>query len=776
MHDAPTVHHRFPPLLTAFTAALVSLTSCGPRDDGADFVGRDVCAECHQVEFELWTASHHDLAMQVANEITVLGDFNDATFTHFGVTSTFFRRDRQFLVRTDGPDGELHEYEVAYTFGITPLQQYLIEFPDGRYQTLSVMWDARRAEEGGQRWFHLYPDEPIPFDDELHWTGRNQNWNYMCAECHSTDLRKNYNLEEDTYQTTWAEIDVSCEACHGPGSAHVAWAAGGPVEQYGDNKGLALLLSDSSGGAWEFAAGASIAHRTRRLDSQTQIATCARCHSRRSTIVDHYEYGRPLLETHTPRVLEEGLYYVDGQILDEVYVYGSFRQSKMFTAGVTCSDCHDPHSLNGVAEGNALCAKCHRATVFDTPQHHKHAVDSQGARCVECHMRSQTYMVVDPRRDHSFRIPRPDLSQTYDTPNACNECHDDQSSDWAARTMDRWYGTAWRERTQYADVIYSGRAGLPTADAGLAGLVQDTTVPSIVRATAVSLLRSYRTPTASSATGAALRDPDPLVRLQAVSLLDQLPPEQRLGAAFELIGDSVRAVRIEAARMAATVPSYMLTPATSAIVDTALEEYVAAQLANSDRALSHLNLGVLHTVRSEYQQAEEEYRTALRLEPRFVLTYVNFADLYRLLGRDAEGESLLWHALEIAPENAPAHHALGLLLTRQNRIQEAVASLRRAAELAPDNARFSYVHAVAVNATGDVDGAISLLETAHERHPYDRSILIALATFNQERGTLEDAVQYANRLVFLYPLDAEATQLLEDLQSMHHQEREEPDR
>ncbi|MEJ2239302.1 MAG: tetratricopeptide repeat protein [Gemmatimonadales bacterium] len=774
MPEAPTDHYGLPTVLTAFIAALVLLTSCGPREDGADFVGRAVCAECHQTEFELWTGSHHDLAMQVADETTVLGDFNDATFMHFGVTSTFFRRDGRFVVRTDGPDGELREYEVAYTFGITPLQQYLIKFPNGRYQALSVMWDTRPVEEGGQRWFHLYPGEPIPFDDELHWTGRNQNWNYMCAECHSTDLRKNYSLEEDAYQTTWAEIDVSCEACHGPGSDHVAWATGAPEERYGETNGLALLLSDTNGGAWEFDPGARIAHRTRRLDSQTQIATCARCHSRRSSIVDHYEYGRPLLDTHAPRVLEQGLYHVDGQILDEVYVYGSFRQSKMFGAGVTCSDCHDPHSLNGVAERNALCAKCHLATVFDTPQHHKHAVDSQGARCIECHMPSATYMVVDLRRDHSFRIPRPDLSQVYDTPNPCNECHGDRSSDWAAQTMDRWYGTAWRERPQYADVIYSGRVGLPTADAGLAELVQDTTVPSIVRATAVSLLRSYRTPTAAKATGVALSDSDPLVRLQAVSLLDQLPPEQRLGHAFELIGDSIRAVRIEAARMAATVPSEMLTPATSAIVDTALQEYVAAQLANSDRALSHLNLGVLHTVRGEYQQAEEEYRTALRLEPRFVVTYVNFADLYRMLGRDDEGESLLRHALEIAPENATAHHALGLLLTRQNRIQEAVESLRRAVELAPDNARFSFVHAVAVNSTGDVDGAISLLETAHELHPYDRSILIALATFNQERGTLEDAVRYANRLVFLYPLDAEASQLLEDLQSMQDQEREEP--
>ncbi len=752
--------------VTSVIAVTLALTGCGQQDGGPEFVGRDTCAECHQTETKLWTGSHHDLAMQTANDTTVLGDFNDATFTHYGVTSTFYKRDGKFLVHTDGLEGELQEYEIAYTFGVTPLQQYLIEFPDGRYQALSVMWDTRPENEGGQRWFHLYPNDSIPFTDELHWTGPNQNWNYMCAECHSTDLRKNYHLEDNSYETTWAEIDVSCEACHGPGSQHVAWAHGYQEEEhYGPDKGLVVQLKDPRDGAWEFAPGASIAYRTKRRQSRIQIETCARCHSRRGTIVDEYEYGHLLMDTHLPRVLEQGLYHVDGQILDEVYVYGSFLQSRMYQAGVTCSDCHNPHSLNRVAEGNALCARCHLATVFDTPQHHNHPNGSQGARCVECHMPSETYMVVDPRRDHSFRVPRPDLSELYQTPNACNECHDKRSFEWATQAMVRWYGTGWRARPQYADVIYSGRTGRPTADAGLAALVEDMTAPAIARATAVSLLRSYRTPEAGRALGLALRDADPMVRLQAVRLLDQLPDEPRLGATLELISDSVRAVRVEAARIAATVPTDMLTPATRTVVDSAVEEYIAAQLANADRAISHLNLGVFHTLRGEYQQAEDAYRTALRVEPRFTQTYVNLADLYRLLGQEAEGESLLREALQIAPQDATVHHALGLLLTRRNRLGEALESFRRASELQPDNARFSYVLAVAVNTAGEVDQAITVLEAAHRRHPYDRAILIALVTFNRDRGAIDEAFRYANRLVFLYPLDAQATQLLEELET-----------
>ncbi len=163
-----------------------------PRGEPATYIGRDACATCHAAQTESWQGSHHDLAMQVATEGTVLGDFDDAGFTHFDQVSTFFRRDGKFLVRTEGPGGDLRDFEIAFTFGVDPLQQYLIELPGGRLQALSICWDTRPREAGGQRWFHLYPDENVDHDDELHWTGPNQNWNFMCAECHSTALKKNF--------------------------------------------------------------------------------------------------------------------------------------------------------------------------------------------------------------------------------------------------------------------------------------------------------------------------------------------------------------------------------------------------------------------------------------------------------------------------------------------------------------------------------------------------------------------------------------------------------
>ncbi len=190
----------------------------------AGYVGGDACTSCHDKQHGAWKGSDHDLAMQVADDKSVLGNFDNAKITYAGTTSTFSRRDGKFYVNTDGPDGKLADYEIKYTFGVHPLQQYLIEFPGGRKQALGIAWDSRPKTQGGQRWFHLYPGQNIKAGDPLHWTGVQQNWNFQCAECHSTDLRKNFDAKAGTFDTRWSQINVSCEACHGPGSNHVAWA------------------------------------------------------------------------------------------------------------------------------------------------------------------------------------------------------------------------------------------------------------------------------------------------------------------------------------------------------------------------------------------------------------------------------------------------------------------------------------------------------------------------------------------------------------------------
>ncbi len=756
-------------LLFCATVAACGGADSDPSSPRLDYVGRAACAACHADEHEAWSGSHHDLAMQVPTARTVLGDFGGVTLDWCGVTSTFTQRGDEFIVRTEGDDGELHDYTVAYTFGVTPLQQYLVEFPGGRYQTLPFCWDSRPADAGGQRWFHIYQDERIPPGDGLFWTGRAQNWQIMCAECHSTHLVKNHDIETDSYATTWSEIDVSCEACHGPGREHVAWGesrAGRGVDPYEDDPddpmGLDVVLRRSTLPPWEIDPETGNAKRERRPEDDAEIDACARCHSRRSQMRDEYVHGGPLLDTHRVALLEEHLYFPDGQIKGEVYVYGSFVQSKMYASGVGCTDCHEPHSLSLRAEGNALCTRCHLDTQYDVPEHHNHEQNGTGAACVACHMPERTYMVVDPRRDHSLRVPRPDLTRKTGSPNACNGCHADEPVAWAEQHVTAWYGDARSTTEHYGDVFRAARTGGPDHGARLIRLASDGTQTVIVRATALSLLGGAATPGAERLVGASLHDADSLVRGVAANMLSGRPLPAR-GAAIPLLRDPVLGVRVAAAEALLPLMATM-TGDDAVAMDSAYSELVAYHLATSDRPDAHVSLGASHAEAGREEDAEKSYRTALRLDPSLGAAYVNLAELFRTQRRDADGEALLSKAASEHPDQAALHHALGLARVRLSRVDAALPSLTRAAELAPDVARYGYAHGVALHSTGDLRGAIAVLTAAHERHPRDVSIVEALATIHREAGESEAALRYAAVLVALRPGDPAARRLLEQLQ------------
>jgi Flp pilus assembly protein TadD len=655
---------------------------------------------------------------------------------------------------------------VAYTFGVTPLQQYLIACPGGRYQALGIAWDSRPQDAGGQRWFHLYPEQRLAPGNPLHWTGLDQTWHYQCAECHSTNLQKNYRLDGDRYETTWSELNVACEACHGHGSRHIAWARTGGTTPTPEepSKGLMVQLTGRDDAAWVMAPHTSTAKRTTPLPARIEVETCARCHARRGIFDERYVPGRPLMETHRPALLEEGLYYTDGQIQDEVYEYGSFLQSKMYRAGVTCSDCHDPHSLQVRDTGNALCAHCHSPERFDTPAHHFHRAGSAGSHCVECHMPARTYMGVDVRRDHSFRRPRPDLSAQLGTPNACTACHTDRPPQWAADTIVRWYGPGPRP-PHFATALHAGRTRKPGAEGALVRLLGDAAMPGMARATAVSLLGQYLSPQSRRAVESALADGDPLVRMAAVSVLEAVEPHTRLRLAAPLLRDAIRAVRIEAARILAPLDKARLSAEQRAALDLALAEYRQAQELNADRPEAHLNLGILQAQLGKPREAEQAYRTALRIDPSFASTYVNLADLYRAQHRDEEGEKILRQGLAVSPNDAALHHALGLLLVRRGRPLEALGALGRAAELRPENPHYDYVFGVALHSAHQSTRALQVLTQAHARHPGEPEILVGLATISRERGQLASAIGYARKLVEIVPYDQGARQLLTELEA-----------
>jgi predicted CXXCH cytochrome family protein len=691
------------------------------------FVGSTACAGCHAGAFAAWRGSQHALAMQPANAKTALGDFAEAKSVHGGVESTFFERDGRLMVRTDGADGKLADFEAKYTFGIEPLQQYLVELPGGRLQALSLAWDSRSAAQGGARWFHLYDGDAVDHRDELHWTRRAQNWNFMCADCHSTDVRKRYDVATDRYSTTWAEISVGCEACHGPASNHVAWAAAkGPDP----SMGLTVALDERRSARWPIDAASGHATRNHARPSDTEIEVCAGCHARRAQIAEGWRAGAHFLDHYRPALLEPPLYHPDGQQRDEVYIWGSFLQSRMYRQGVTCGDCHEPHGAKLRAAGNVLCAQCHLATRYDTVAHHHHAGSAAGTQCVDCHMPPTTYMRIDPRKDHSLRIPRPDLTVSIGTPNACTTCHADRSAQWAADATRRWYGHDPQGFQQYATTFAAAARGDPQALPALDTLSADASQPGIARATALAFLARSTSPEAIEAGRRAAGDADALVRHASIDALASLPPDARWNALAPLLGDPLRVVRIDAASALADAPAAASNPAWQ----RAAAEFEATQHYLADRPEARMALGTFYARQRRTADAEAQFRSAIALDASFVPTYVNFADFYRAQRRDVDAERLLRDGIDHVPESGTLQHALGLTLVRLGRKDEALQSLQRATVLAPDDARFAYVYAVGLHSSGRPALAIAELKRVLKRHPGDRDLVGALAAMQRDAG------------------------------------------
>ena len=688
-------------------------------------VGSAACAECHQTEHEQWLGSHHQLAMAAPAADAVRADFNDITFEYAGVTSRFGVADGKYVVTTDGADGALADYEVRYTFGVAPLQQYLLEGPEGRLQALSISWDSRDEAAGGQRWFHLYPDERVDHNDVLHWTRPSANWNFMCADCHSTALEKRYDPATMSYDTRYAEVSVGCEACHGQGAEHVAWARSGG--------GAPAILP--------------------LTEQHEQINACAPCHARRAQLAEGFLPGKSLFDHYLPALLDEGLYHADGQILDEVYVYGSFSQSKMHERGVMCSHCHDPHSAEVRLEGNAVCTQCHNEAGrpdfltlpkadYDSTAHHFHPPQSAGARCVSCHMADETYMVVDDRRDHSFRVPRPDLSVALGTPNACNDCHAEQTAEWAAGVVSTWFGDD--RPNHFGPVFATGRAAEPEAEAGLIAIADDAEQPAIVRATALSLLRSYQLRGSSAAIERGLRNSEPLVRIGALRGAQRWPAEQRWRGTRRLLDDEYLAVRVEAVRGLLDVAPG-LPPDVQSSFAPFVHSYIETQMLVADSAEGQSAIAAAHLALSDIPAAEAALKTSLKINPQWVPARVNLADLYRGTGRDTLAGPELAQALEFAPDNPDVLLAYGLWHVRQGQSDDGLPLFAKAWEVSPDNARYAYVYVVALNSVGQSDQALEVADAALARRA-DRQLLETTFSIARDNSRLEKMRLYGQAL------------------------------
>lgn len=722
---------------------MVIMGGCHMAEKGQDasfaestYTGSANCKSCHETAYAEWHKSDHFLAMQPANDSTVLGDFNNTRFIADGVTSSFFKKDGKFYINTQGDDSKNNDYEVLYTFGYFPLQQYLIAFPDGKMQSTRLSWDSR-----DKKWFHQYAGTQICHDDWLHWTGNSQNWNTMCASCHSTDLRKNYNDQTDSYNTTWKEINVTCESCHGPGSSHIEY-----INSKNYKKGERIENAGLFYG--------------RDTVSQLQLNTCATCHARKSDVAPALVRSKEIMDDLIPQVISNEMYFADGQIMEEDYEYGSFTQSKMFHHNVRCTNCHNPHTGKIRLPGNNLCLQCHKLT-YNTEAHHFHKHDSEGAQCVNCHMVARTYMGVDHRRDHSFRIPRPDQSVQYGTPNACTNCHHDKSPSWAADSVKKWYGPT--RKYHFSDDLIPGSLLNDQSESHLIKLLGDTAQPEIARATAANYLGNLQTLNGAKALLGALKDKKALVRYHTIRSLENYPPDLWVQKVYSALTDQVRVVRIAAADLYHRIPA-------EALPSTSREAYAVADVENRNFLKYQTDFAVGNVMMADYQmqggaypEAIAYYRRGLKMDRLMNYARLNLSAAYNTIGKNQEALKTLQDAALIDPFNEQVFYNLGLLHYEMGKIATSLESFQKAVNLGSTNPGLYYNYGLALQQQGKIKEAERILQKGYGLNPRATNINYALAFFYMQQNLPQKAIIHARALQAVDPQNPDYEQLFGSL-------------
>jgi tetratricopeptide (TPR) repeat protein len=662
-----------------------------------NYVGEEACKNCHYNQYKDWFSSDHFKAMQTANDSTVEGNFNNSSFAADGITTKFFKKGKKYFINTQGNDGKYHDFEIKYNFGYYPLQQYLIAFPEGKLQVVRQCWNAKK-----KIWFHQYAGQIIPAHDRLHWTGNAQNWNTTCAYCHSTNLQKNYDFEKNTYHTNYSVMTVSCESCHGPGKFHINYIKSRSYQDGQKVKHSYLLMT--------------------KVDKQlTQINTCAPCHSRRTEISADKIASSEHLDNFIPQIPTKENYYPDGQAKDEDYVYTSFLESKMYSRGVMCSNCHNPHSGKILFTGNQLCMQCH-SKKYEDISHTFHTAGTIGSECISCHMPSKVYMGIDVRYDHTFRVPRPDLSAKYGTPNACNNCHKDKTATWTANAITKWYGP--NRAYHFAEDLMPASKVDAYSEGRILRLINDTATPTIIKATALYYLKDINTNNSAETLIKSIQDKNAQVRYQALRSLSNFPLEVWLNEVGVALSDKVRAVRIAAADLYITVPPAQVPTAVYTAFTNAknkLEKYTLYQTdfatgdslagdyylklndynnaekfyllgLKKDTAMNYvrLNLSVLYNIKGENQNALQVLHDALQTDPTNDGIYFNMALLYNEMKNPAKSEESFAKAVALKSQNSRLYYNYGLMLKKDNKMKEAITFFNKGLKLSPLDAYLNY--------------------------------------------------------------------------------------
>ena len=629
--------------------------------------------------------------------------------------------------------GKPETFQVRYAVGHRPLQQYLVETTAGRLQVLDIAWDVN-----ARKWFHLYPDQKLPAGDGMHWTGTYKNWQARCATCHQTGFDKGYDFAARTYKSHWSELTVGCESCHGPGKDHIAAARQGNPHQ-------SLMPKMGAG------------------QQANEINVCGPCHARREAFSQvQPPAGSPFDDHYALSLLTPDLYFGDGQQNAEVFILGSFLQSKMKAKGVTCSNCHEAHSGKLLAEGNAVCTQCHseagrsefpslRKAAYDTPEHHHHKAGSEAAQCVSCHMPERTYMLIDPRRDHFFRRPDPLQSQAAGAPDVCTTCHKDKTPAWAAENIAQWFPQrdhSWQDRSALIAFNAGDRQEKTLAD--LTAFIRDREKPAIARATALRAAASEASFSETDATE-LLKDPDALVRAAAAGALRNIPVVERVGLLTPLLSDPARSVRQVAAIEIAGAGVAALPAADDPKYRAALTEYLDSRMANADTPESQMALGGLALSRRQWDEAETAFRTATEMDPQLVQAWLVLSQIREARGDKPGTEAALTAAIAASPRNIELLLARAEYAMRSQRADDALAWYRRAVALDEKRADIWLGMGIAAVYANKPDLALDYGEKAAALAPQDPQPLVVKAMAHAMLGQTAEARQEAERARAISP-------------------------
>lgn len=763
--------YAFPALIGTLFLSLLLIVSCLNKKekvtDESGYSGSESCKGCHPKFHELWSTSHHGLAMQpitkafIADKISLGQEeifMENAHYQAIAEDSLLFIEERK--------DGATKKYEVLWALGGKNTYYFLTPWEGGRLQTLPLAYNVNTKQwynnpESAIRHFPNRTEE----DQALRWTDVQYTFNTSCYSCHVSQLRNNFDLTSNTYQTHWKEVGINCETCHGPSGEHVrvcTEAKEGTVPE-----DLKIIM-------------------TSKFTADQHNWSCAPCHAKMTPITESYMPGDNYFNNYDLTTLENPDFYPDGRDLGENYTYTSWEMSECAISGqMHCVTCHTSSGryrfksdIN--AEANKACASCHAEKAEFVDKHSHHPLNEQSPRCIDCHMPMTMFGHMN-RTDHSMRPPMPSATIKFGSPNACNMCHTDKTPQWADKEVRSWHKDDYQATTLEAgSLVQEARDRKWNRIDQMLQAITNNQYGDVFTNSLIRLLINFEGEKKIPVLIAASDHKSPLVRSSAVNGLLGNRSSEVKNTLLKAAQDSIRLVRLAAASSLSVFPRNEFNASELALVEKVNKEYENSLVTRPDSWSAHYNLGNHYQNMGQTDKALAAYETAMKVYPDAFMPLVNSSFLYSVSGNPAKSEELLKKALQLEPNNEAANLNYALLMAEMNKMEEsekafmkvletnkenttalynlsvliakrdpqgALQLSKQALQIAPDEPKFGYTYAFFLNQQQKTSEAIAVLNTVLKKHADHLNSVFLLASIYLQSGNKAKARQvYENAL------------------------------